>query len=143
MASKATAIDTTSAALTPEALAAIVRATVEAANASARREDLSPPPSAWNGFGSPDFPKYTYDKVFYCGAEQVDRTQTADEIRLFNQITKPGLYGPDKTWHVTIERNVLHVWIEGINKKEVRLDLPRSLVEILKIIVAEQTAVAA
>ena len=42
-----------------------------------------------------------------------------------------------------LKDGVLDIRIQGVNKREVRLDLPRSLEAILQIIVDEQNAVAA
>lgn len=128
--------------ITPEVLAAIAKATAEGASRATRREIDNPPPAWWNGFGLPDFPKLTYTKVFFCGADQKPEKATAEEIRLFNQIIVPGFYGPDKTWEVKIKDNVLDIRIQGIHKKETRLDLPRSLAGILQVIVDEQPKAA-
>ena len=141
---KAEPTTTEIASLSPEALAAFAKATVEATAAlNPKREIENPPPAFWNGFGLPDFPKFKYEKVFFCGARQEPKNARREEIQLFNKITRPGLYGPDKTWEVRIANNELQVNIQRINKKEVRMELPRSLVDILQIIVDEQNAVAA
>jgi hypothetical protein len=82
----------------------------------------------------------------YCGAPQDVNRLLPDEVRLFNAITVPGFYGPDKNWEVRIDTrgtSTLDIRIHGIHKREVRAEMPRSLVAILQTIVDEQNAVAA
>lgn len=129
--------------IAPEALAAIAKATIEAAQATTPRENQNPPPAWWNGFGLPDFPKLRHTKVYFCGAEQKPEKATKGEITLFNAITTPGDYGPDKTWPVKLKDGVLDIRIQGIHRREVRADLPRSLEDILRIIVEQQDAAKA
>jgi hypothetical protein len=133
----------TDVALTTENIAAIVQAAVTASTLASKREIDNPPPAWWNGYGLPDFPKSKHTKVYFCGAEQKPAKSTKAEIALFNQITTSGDYGPDRTWPVKVKDGVLDIRITGINKREVRLDLPRSLAEILQIIVDQQNAAAA
>ena len=123
-------------------IAAAVKAAIEATAASGKREIADPPPAWWNGFGLPDFPASKYSKVYFCGAEQKPSKARKEEVALFNQITKSGDYGPDKTWPVKVKDDILDIRITGINKKEIRHELPRSLAEILQIIVDQQNAAA-
>ena len=131
------------AAISADVIAAIAKAAAIAGVSSTKREIDNPPPAWWNGFDLPDFPKLVHKEVFYCGAPQKPKAATRGEINLFNQIKTPGFYGPDKTWEVKLKDGVLDIRIQGVNKREVRLDLPRSLEAILQIIVDEQNAVAA
>ena len=128
--------------ITPEALAAMAKAMTEAALTTTRRENDSPPPMNAIGFPAASVPALTYKEVFFCGAPQLTSHLTPAEVKLYNQITVPGLYGPDKTWEVRIANERLHVLIHGVNKREVRQDLPRSLAEILRTIVDEQPVAA-
>jgi hypothetical protein len=140
---KAVTTDTTEMTISPEALAAMAKAMSEATLAVTRREVDSPPPVNALGFPTKDVPALKYSEVFYCGAPQTTQWLTPAEVRLFNAITTPGTYGPDKTWEVRLKDNKLHVLIHGINKREVRLEMPRKLTDVLQTIVDEQNAVAA
>lgn len=139
---KATATDTTELTISPEALAAMAKALSEATLSATRRENDNPEPMNALGFPVKQVPELTYAKVYFCGAEQRSSHLTPTEAKLFNQISVPGMYGPDKTWEVRIANGVLHVIIHGINKREVRQELPRSLAEILRTIVDEQPVAA-
>jgi hypothetical protein len=119
----------------PEALAAMAKAMSEATLAATRRENNSPTPTNALGFVATDVPALKYKEVFFCGAPQKTDWLTPAEVRLYNAITTPGLYGPDKTWEVRLKNDILHVLIHGINRREVRLDTPRALTEILGTIV--------
>lgn len=135
---------TPAATISADVIAAIASAAAIAGATSTKREIENPPPSWWNGFGLPDFPKMAYESVYFCGAKQEDRKLKKSEILGFNAITTPGFYGPDKTWEVKIkDKSVLDIRIQGINKRDVRMDLPRSLDAILQIIIDEQNAAAA
>jgi hypothetical protein len=143
--SKAVATDTTELTISPEALAAMAKAMSEATLAATRRENDHPTPMNAIGIPMAKMPALTYKEVLYCGAPQkVDRL-LPDEVRLFNEITAPGFYGPDKTWEVRVDTrtNILDIRIHGIHKREVRAEMPRSLVAILQTIVDEQNAVPA
>jgi hypothetical protein len=129
-------------AITPETLAAIAKAVAGATLAATQRE-VTPPPTNAIGYLRADVPAFKYKKVFFCNAEQELDRLTPDEARLFNEIGAPGSYGPDKTWDVRIANDQLHVSIRDIKKLSVRMELPRSLKEILQVIVDEQKAVAA
>lgn len=144
MATTKTAVttDTTELTISPEALAAMAKAISETTLAATPRENNPPAVNAC-GFLRSSVPALRYKEVFYCGAPQTTEWLTPDEAKLYNQITTPGMYGPDKTWEVRIKDDKLHVLIHGVNKREVRMELPRSLVAILRIIVDEQNAVAA
>jgi hypothetical protein len=143
MAKTTTTATDTELTMTPESIAAIVQAAVTASAVANKREIDNPPPAWWNGYGLPDFPKPVYAKVYFCGAEQKPEKATKREMELFNAITVSGDYGPDRTWPVKVKDGVLDIRIIGINKREVRSELPRSLVEILQIIVDQQNAAAA
>lgn len=140
---KAAAPDATELTISPDALAAMAKAMSAATLAATRRENDSPTPTNALGFPATDVPALKYREVLFCGAPQKAEWLTPDEVRLYNAITTPGTYGPDKTWEVRLKKDSLHVVIPGINKRETRLDLPRSLKEILRTIVDEQNAVAA
>ncbi len=137
------AADANEVTISPEALAAIGRAVSEATLASTRRENDRPTPMNAIGYKADTVPALKYKEVFYCGAPQKAEWLKPEEARLYNAITTPGFYGPDKTWEVRLKDDRLHVLIHGVNKREVRMDLPRSLEDILKTIVSEQNAVAA
>jgi hypothetical protein len=145
MAKPQTATDTTELTISPDALAAMAKAMSEATQAATRRENPNPPPLTACGFPASAVPALVYKEVYFCGAPQKQEWLTPDEATLFNQIAVPGTYGPDKTWEVRIDkdRSTLHVLIHGVNRRETRLELPRSLKDILRIIVDEQSAVAA
>jgi hypothetical protein len=140
---KNVASDATELTISPEALAALGKAMSEATLTATRRENDRPTPTNALGYPSTDVPALKYKEVFYCGAPQKTDWLTPTEARLYNAITTPGFYGPDKTWEVRLSNDRLHVLIHGVHKREVRLDLPRSLVAILQTIVDEQNAVAA
>jgi hypothetical protein len=123
--------------------AAIATATFEAAQRATKREIDDPTPVNAIGVPRSKMPALKYKEALFCGAPQDVNRATADEVRLFNEITVPGFYGPDKSWEVRIKDEKLHVVIHGINRREVRMELPRSLKEILQTIVDEQNAVAA
>jgi hypothetical protein len=140
---KNVASDATELTISPEALAAMAKAMSEATLAATRRENDSPTPMNAIGYAVTDVPALKYREVLYCGTPQTVQWLKPEEASLYNAITTPGFYGPDKTWEVRIKNNSLHVIIPGIHKRETRLDLPRSLTEILRTIVDEQNAVAA
>lgn len=144
MAKTSTTTDQTELTISPDALAAMAKAMSEATLTATRREN-NPPPVSYAGIPMSEMPSLTYKEVFFCGAPQIREWLLPEEIRLYNQITTPGLYGPDKTWEVRLEKDKsqLHVLIHGVNKRETRLELPRKLTDILRIIVEEQSAVAA
>jgi hypothetical protein len=144
MAKTATTADATELTISPEALAAMAKAMSEATLTATRRENPNPPAYNAIGFPAKDVPALAYKDVLFCGAPQRPEFLKPEEIRLYNAITVPGTYGPDKTWEVRIkDKESLHVVIHGVNKRETRLELPRSLEEILRTIVNEQNAVAA
>lgn len=139
-----TTTDQTELTISPEALAAMAKALSEATDARNLRENARPLETNALGVPSKDLPSLRFKQVFFCGAPQTTQWLLPEEARLFNAITTPGLYGPDKTWEVeTKGDDLLHVKIHGINRRETRLDLPRKLTDILRIIVDEQSAVAA
>lgn len=143
MAKTTTTTDQTELTISPEALAAMAKAMSEATLTATRKENTPPPVSAC-GIPMSEMPEFVYKEVFFCGAKQLREWLLPDEIKLYNQITTAGMYGPDKTWEVRIkDKDSLHVVIHGVNKRETRLELPRSLKDILRIIVEEQNAVAA
>jgi hypothetical protein len=137
---KSVASDATELTISPDALAAMAKAMSEATLSATRRENDRPTPTNALGFPSSDVPALTYKEVFFCGAPQKTDWLTPAEVRLYNAITTPGVYGPDKTWEVRLKNDTLHVLIHGINRREVRMDTPRSLTEILRTIVDEQNA---
>lgn len=144
MAKPTTTTDQTELTISADALAAMAKAMSEATLTATRREN--PNPIAYNaiGYKLEDMPTLTYKEVLFCGTPQRVEWLKPEEVRLFNQITVAGMYGPDKTWEVRVkDKDSLHVVIHGVNKRETRLDLPRSLTEILRTIVDEQSAVAA
>jgi len=143
MASTKTASDSQELNISADALAAVAKAVANAAIASTQRENDRPTLMNACGFPRADVPALVHKEVFFCGAPQKEDWLTPDEVTLYNAITVPGTYGPDKTWEVRLKDGRLHVLIHGINKREVRQELPRSLKAILSIIVEEQSAVAA
>jgi hypothetical protein len=127
--------------MTPTELAGVIAsATAQAVQTAMRPENTSGPPAFWNGFGTKGFPELSR-RVLFCGVPQYERDLSRDEIALFNAITTPGLYGPDKTWRVAISgqgtSGMLQVSVQGVDTIEGRLSVP-SLVEILQTIVREQ-----
>lgn len=138
----ATVADATELTISPDALAAMAKAMSEATLNSTRRENDRPTPMNAIGYPADSVPALKYAEVYYCGAPQRVEWLKPAEARLFNQITVPGFYGPDKTWEVRIDRNKLHVLIHGVNKREIRMELPRSLETILQTIVDEQPVAA-
>ncbi len=145
MAKSTTTTDQTELTISPEALAAMAKAMSDATLTATRRENPNPPPLTACGFPADAVPALIYKDVYFCGAPQKSEWLTPDEAKLYNQITVPGTYGPDKNWEVRIDkdRSTLHVLIHGVNRREVRLDLPRSLKDILRTIVDEQNAAVA
>jgi hypothetical protein len=127
----------------PNLVAAISRATLEAVKQVTRPENADPAPAWWNGYGLPDFPKLTWQTVFFCGAKLRPSDLTKDETALLNQVRVPGTYGPDKTWEVIVrgDGKTLDLRVRGINTIEVRMGMP-SFKEFLRTIVEEQAVVA-
>jgi hypothetical protein len=141
MASTKAVTTDTELAITPETLAAIAKAVAGATLAATTRE-VTPPAVNSLGFTRSDVPAFKYKHVYFCGAKEDTDRLTPTEVRLYNAITVPGAYGPDKTWDVRIANDELHVSIRDIKKITVRMELPRSLKEILQTIVDEQQVAA-
>jgi hypothetical protein len=141
---KAVTPDSTELTISPEALAAMAKAMSDATLAATRRENDRPEPMNAIGIPLAKMPAMKYAEVLYCGAPQKVERLLPEEVRLFNAITVPGFYGPDKTWEVLIDTraNRLDIRIHGVHKRDVRMDLPRSVVAILQIIADEQLVAA-
>jgi hypothetical protein len=129
--------------ITADALAAIAKAVSTSTIAATQRENPNTPATNALGYLRSELPSLTRKDVLFNGSPQNEDFLKPEEIRAYNAITVPGHYGPDKTWEVQIKGERLHLIIHGLNKKDVRNELPRSLVEILRIIADEQNAVAA
>lgn len=129
-----------------ERVATAVASAVVGANAQDRAAQVKktkPITNYANPNGLAVRPKFVAKEVFFCGVRQKARQVTNSEILLFNQITEAGDYGPDGAWRVRRQRmggpDEYRLFIDIPCKTlDQRMALPRSLSEILNVIIAQQ-----